>query len=94
MARVTNTSEETRYWGALVNAETGTTLELAPGESAECDIPDGLDDPYLKTDGDLGDYVAPEQPEEAPDEEQPATSTPGGGTAFPTVTTDVSATDA
>jgi hypothetical protein len=95
MTRVTNTGEEFRTWISLVNTETGTTLALGPGESAETDIAEGFDDPYLKADGDLGDYVAPEITEEdAPAEEAPATSTPGGGVAFPTVTTDVSATDA
>lgn len=35
--RYRNASPETRTWPGLVNADTGTTVHLAPGESAEID---------------------------------------------------------
>lgn len=44
--RYRNTSPEHRTWPSLVNAETGTTLELAPGETAEID--GDVNDPRLK----------------------------------------------
>lgn len=46
-ARYTNTSNATRIWLTLTNPETGTTLELAPGESAELDLPADFTDPFL-----------------------------------------------
>ena len=88
MARVTNTDSNTRHWTSLVNAETGGGLELAPGESAEVDLPNGFEDPFLKTEDDLGDYEPPAPTEEAP--EPPAAPQ---GIAFPSVTTDPSAMD-
>lgn len=42
-----NVSEHTRTWGRLTDKATGTTLELAPGESAEVDTPDGFADQHL-----------------------------------------------
>ena len=45
---VTNTSDARRRWDTLQNAETGRTLELDPGESAECDVPEDFEHPRLK----------------------------------------------
>ena len=66
MTRVTNTDTQSRRWDTLADEEQGTTLFLHPGESAEVVLPDGFNDPYLKADKDLGEYVAPEVPEEQP----------------------------
>ena len=90
MARVTNTGDQTLHWNALTNMETGRTLELAPGESAEVDISDGFTDPYLKTDDELGDYEPPAAPEEASEEapEPPAPMPPGAGSVYPSASTD------
>ncbi len=43
-----NVSGAARIWPDLANAETGRTLELAPGELAQVDVPDGFFDPYLQ----------------------------------------------
>lgn len=45
--RVTNSHHLRRVWPHLVNADTGTTLELDPGESADVDVPDGFADAHL-----------------------------------------------
>ncbi len=42
-----NSSPQTRIWDHLVNVNTGTTLELAPGQQAEVNVPEGFEDPYL-----------------------------------------------
>jgi hypothetical protein len=47
--RVTNTHHLRRTWPHLVNAETGTTLELGPGESADVSLPEKFSDPHLST---------------------------------------------
>lgn len=47
MATVTNTSSTRRHWNDLVDQDTGRTLDLEPGESAEVDLPDGFSDPFL-----------------------------------------------
>lgn len=59
MATVTNVGFTTRHWNQLTNTETGRTLELAPGESAETDLPGGFSDPYLSTDGEVPVVVEP-----------------------------------
>lgn len=41
MTTVRNTDTQTRTWSHLVNTETGTTLELAPGEKADTVLPHG-----------------------------------------------------
>ncbi len=46
--RVQSTAEGRRIWGALTNTETGTTLDLEPGEIADTEFPEGFEDPYLK----------------------------------------------
>lgn len=46
--RFVNTAVHARVWTHLVNAETGATLELAPGAEAEVDVQDGFTDPYLR----------------------------------------------
>lgn len=43
-----NTDFHTRTWNTLVNAETGRTLELAPGEQADVELPDDFTDAFLK----------------------------------------------
>lgn len=45
---VVNRSFGRRWWADLVNADSGRTLELDPGESAPVDIPDGFTDPWLE----------------------------------------------
>lgn len=42
----TNTDVHTRVWPSL--SVDGHTLSLGAGESADIDVPDGFDDPYLK----------------------------------------------
>jgi hypothetical protein len=44
---VKNTDTLTRIWGSLVNNETGATLELRSGESADTTLPKGFTDEYL-----------------------------------------------
>lgn len=46
MDRFTNTDVHTRRWND-VRREDGRTLELAPGESADLDLPTDFTDPYL-----------------------------------------------
>lgn len=47
--RFENTHESSALrWDSLTNADTGTSLELEPGDSAEVDVPEGFDDPWLK----------------------------------------------
>jgi len=48
MTTVTNRDVHTRIWGNLTNKDTGTTLELAPGESADVDLPPGFEDLHLQ----------------------------------------------
>ncbi len=43
----TNADVQERVWPSLVDKGTGRTLSLAPGESAEVDVPEGFSDPYL-----------------------------------------------
>ena len=47
MTQVTNTGSMARRWDNLANADTNRTLSLAPGESADVELPDGFSDPYL-----------------------------------------------
>jgi len=47
MQTVENVSDHRRVWPALQTPE-GTTLELAPGETAEVALPEDFEDPYLK----------------------------------------------
>jgi len=53
MTTVTNRDVHTRIWGNLTNKDTGTTLELAPGESADVDLPPGFEDLHLQGGVDL-----------------------------------------
>ena len=87
MTHVTHTGAYPATWLTLVNKETGTTLGLNPGESAEVDLPEGFSDPELKTDDELGDYTPPPAP---PAKEEPVPPLPGGGSVFPSMTTDPS----
>lgn len=70
---VTNTSTTKRHWNHLTNKETGTTLELDPGESGEVDdLPDDFEDPYLEVTagtpaGPLHPPSQPASPAAAPD---------------------------
>jgi hypothetical protein len=52
MTRVTNTGDEIRHWNQLVNTETGTTLELGPGESADTTLYPDFEDAFLVVEGD------------------------------------------
>lgn len=47
LQRVTNSDHLRRTWPHLVNADTGATLELGPGESANVDLPDEFADAHL-----------------------------------------------
>jgi hypothetical protein len=42
-----NADVHTRTWNHITRQDTGRTLELAPGEEAELDLPDDFEDPYL-----------------------------------------------
>ena len=59
MTTCTNTDVHTRVWTDLVNKETGTTLELEPGASADVDLPEGFEDTYLVPQTPLVPPVAP-----------------------------------
>ena len=48
MGSFTNTDTQTRTWPTMVNAGTGRTLCLAPGQSADVEVPAGFSDPWLK----------------------------------------------
>lgn len=48
MPRYVNASAHRRTWSRLRNKETGRTLDLAPGEEAEVEVPQGFEDPYLQ----------------------------------------------
>ena len=49
MNTVTNTDHQKRHWNGLTNAETGRTLELEPGASAQVELPeDFAGDVHLK----------------------------------------------
>lgn len=43
-----NTSPVERTWSNLTDSKTGRTVHLAPGDTAEIEVPDGFDDPFLK----------------------------------------------
>jgi hypothetical protein len=45
-----NDSDESRLWPSISTSD-GSTLELAPGEEAELDLPEGFEDEYLKPAG-------------------------------------------
>lgn len=46
--RYRNVSSSARVWPHLTNAETGRTLDLAPGADAEVDVPEGFSDGFLE----------------------------------------------
>ena len=80
---VLNTDVHTRTWNHLSNLETGTTLGLNPGETAETDLPQlydgngdpkGWDDPYLAIIDrpDMPSVPPPEEEQPEPELEQPA----------------------
>jgi len=46
MTVYTNASSERRIWPTLTNPATGRTVELAPGQQVELDVP--VNDPYLQ----------------------------------------------
>jgi len=45
-----NTDAHRRVWLSLTDPQTGRTLELAPGEERDLDLPRGFSDPWLVTD--------------------------------------------
>lgn len=66
LQRVTNAHHLCRAWPHLVNAETGATLELAPGESADVDLPAEFADAHLTTSREAVRRVAKPKPSRAP----------------------------
>jgi hypothetical protein len=48
MQTFVNIDTHTRIWASISVPETGATLELAPGEQVDLDLPKSFDDPYLK----------------------------------------------
>ncbi len=73
-----NASEHTRFWPALRNSA-GRTLELAPGEEAELDLPADFEDAYLKARPVEAEPVSrsPKQRKDAPEPgDVPAASEP------------------
>lgn len=48
MKTYVNTSSQTRHWLGLTRPDSLRTLELAPGEEAELDLPDNFTDHHLK----------------------------------------------
>ena len=72
MPRYVNTDYQTRVWPDLKGPD-GRTLELGPGQSADVEVPDDFDDPYLKPHASKGSAKPPPSPPATPSgDDQPA----------------------
>ena len=87
-----NRDTHTRIWTKISVPATGRTLQLDPGESAELDLPEDYEDPYLKLKPLPKSHRSRARFSESAPEELAKADVEPQGTAEPTVAVDAAET--